>query len=50
MVDAVLEGVAALAEGICAAARVGDTVGPLGQRGDMPAGFKSAYQSFVEGG
>ncbi len=53
MVDAVLEGAAALAEGEFAPLdRVGDTVGARWDNGrvTMPAGFKSAWQSFVEGG
>jgi len=53
MVDAVLEGAAALAEGEFAPlARIGDTVGACWDNGrvTMPAGFKEAYQSFVDGG
>ena len=53
MVDAVLEGAAALAEGEFAPLdRVGDTVGAQWDNGrvTMPAGFKAAWQSFVEGG
>lgn len=53
MVDAVLEGAAALAEGEFAPLdRVGDTVGARWNNGSvtMPAGFKEAWNSFVEGG
>jgi 3-(methylthio)propanoyl-CoA dehydrogenase len=53
MVDAVLEGAAALAEGEFAPLlRIGDTVGARWDNGivTMPAGFKSAWRSFVEGG
>jgi alkylation response protein AidB-like acyl-CoA dehydrogenase len=53
MVDAVLEGAAALAEGEFAPLdRIGDTVGARWDNGrvTMPAGFKSAWQSFVDGG
>ncbi|MCL6697331.1 acyl-CoA dehydrogenase [Sphingomonas sp. NSE70-1] len=53
MVDAVLEGAAALAEGEFAPlASIGDTVGARWDNGrvTMPAGFKAAWQSFVEGG
>jgi alkylation response protein AidB-like acyl-CoA dehydrogenase len=53
MVDAVLEGAAALAEGEFAPLdRIGDTVGARWDNGQvtMPAGFKAAWQSFVEGG
>ena len=53
MVDAVLEGAAALAEGEFAPLdRIGDTVGARWDNGSvtMPAGFKNAWQSFVEGG
>ena len=53
MVDAVLEGAAALAEGEFAPlSRIGDTVGAKWNNGavTMPAGYKQAWQSFVEGG
>jgi alkylation response protein AidB-like acyl-CoA dehydrogenase len=53
MVDAVLEGAAALAEGEFAPLdRVGDTVGARWDNGTVttPPGFRQAYQSFVEGG
>ena len=53
MADAVLEGAAALAEGEFAPLdRVGDTVGARWDNGTvtMPAGFKVAWQSFVDGG
>ena len=53
MVDAVLEGAAALAEGEFAPlAGVGDTVGARWDNGNvtMPPGFKAAWQSFVDGG
>jgi alkylation response protein AidB-like acyl-CoA dehydrogenase len=53
MVDAVLEGAAALAEGEFAPLdRVGDSVGARWDNGivTMPAGFKAAWQSFVDGG
>ena len=53
MVDAVLEGAAALAEGEFAPLdRIGDTIGARWDNGSvtMPAGFKDAWQSFVEGG
>ena len=53
MVDAVLEGVAALAEGEFAPLdRIGDTVGARWDNGrvTMPTGFKAAWQSFVDGG
>lgn len=53
MVDAVLEGAAALAEGEFAPlARTGDTVGARWDNGvvTMPAGYKRAWQAFVEGG
>jgi len=53
MVDAVLEGAAALAEGEFAPLdRIGDTVGARWDNGrvTMPAGFKAAWQSFVDGG
>jgi alkylation response protein AidB-like acyl-CoA dehydrogenase len=53
MVDAVLEGAAALAEGEFAPLlRVGDTIGARWDNGavTMPEGFKSAWRSFVEGG
>jgi len=53
MVDAVLEGAAALAEGEFAPLnRAGDTVGARWDNGIVttPAGFKQAWQAFVEGG
>jgi alkylation response protein AidB-like acyl-CoA dehydrogenase len=53
MVDAVLEGAAALAEGEFAPlARIGDSVGARWDNGKvvMPAGYKAAWQSFVDGG
>src|SRR5262245_43702983 len=53
MVDAVLEGAAALAEGEFAPLlRVGDTVGARWDNGvvTMPAGYKAAWRSFVDGG
>ncbi|MCL6740432.1 acyl-CoA dehydrogenase [Sphingomonas sp. RB56-2] len=53
MVDAVLEGAAALAEGEFAPLlRTGDTVGARWNNGavTMPAGFREAWSSFVEGG
>ncbi|MFL6750675.1 MAG: acyl-CoA dehydrogenase family protein [Sphingomicrobium sp.] len=53
MVDAVLEGAAALAEGEFAPLnRAGDTVGARWDNGVVrtPAGFKQAWQAFVEGG
>jgi alkylation response protein AidB-like acyl-CoA dehydrogenase len=53
MVDAVLEGAAALAEGEFAPlARIGDSVGARWDNGAvvMPAGYKAAWQSFVDGG
>jgi alkylation response protein AidB-like acyl-CoA dehydrogenase len=53
MVDAVLEGTAALAEGEFAPlAGVGDTVGARWDNGvvRMPDGYRQAWQSFVDGG
>jgi len=53
MVDAVLEGAAALAEGEFAPLlRAGDTVGARWDNGivTMPPGFREAWGSFVEGG
>ena len=53
MVGAVLEGAAQLAEGEFAPLdRIGDTVGAKWTPGGvvMPAGFKAAYQAFVDGG
>ena len=53
MVDAVLEGAAALAEGEFAPLlRAGDTIGARWDNGvvTMPPGFKKAWGSFVEGG
>ena len=53
MIDAVLEGAAALAEGEFAPLlRAGDTVGARWDNGTvtMPPGFREAWKSFVEGG
>jgi alkylation response protein AidB-like acyl-CoA dehydrogenase len=53
MVDAVLEGAAALAEGEFAPLlRAGDTIGARWDNGavTMPPGFREAWASFVEGG
>ena len=53
MVDAVLEGAAAFAEGHFAPLdRIGDTVGAKWADGvvTMPPGFREAYAAFVEGG
>jgi len=53
MVDAVLEGAAALAEGEFAPlARIGDTEGSRWDNGRVttPKGFRDAYQAFVDGG
>jgi 3-(methylthio)propanoyl-CoA dehydrogenase len=53
MVDAVLQGAAALAEGEFAPlARIGDRVGARWDNGRVmtPPGFKEAWQSFVDGG
>ena len=53
MVDAVLEGAAALAEGEFAPLlRTGDTIGSRWDNGVVttPPGFKEAWNSFVEGG
>jgi alkylation response protein AidB-like acyl-CoA dehydrogenase len=53
MVDAVLEGAAALAEGEFAPLlRPGDATGARWDNGTvtMPAGFKDAWQAFVDGG
>jgi alkylation response protein AidB-like acyl-CoA dehydrogenase len=53
MVDAVLEGAAALAEGEFAPLlRIGDAVGARWDNGSvvMPEGFKAAWRSFVDGG
>ena len=53
MVDAILEGAGALAEGEWAPLnRVGDTNNPKWSDGSvtMPPGFKAAYQAYVEGG
>ena len=53
MVDAVLEGAAALAEGEFAPLdRIGDTVGARWDNGvvRMPEGFRAAWQAFVDGG
>ncbi|HTG64526.1 MAG TPA: acyl-CoA dehydrogenase [Sphingomicrobium sp.] len=53
MVDAVLEGAAALAEGEFAPlASIGDSVGARWDNGivTMPPGYKAAWRSFVEGG
>ena len=53
MIDAVLEGAAALAEGEFAPLlRTGDTVGARWNHGSvtMPDGFRSAWRAFVDGG
>ena len=53
MIDAVLEGAAALTEGEFAPlARIGDMVGARWDNGKvtMPEGYKAAWQSFVDGG
>ena len=53
IIEAVLEGAAALAEGEFAPLdRVGDTVGARWDNGvvRMPQGFRAAYQAFVDGG
>ncbi len=53
VIDAVLEGAAALAEGeFGPLLRIGDTVGARWNNGSvtMPEGFKAAWRSFVEGG
>jgi alkylation response protein AidB-like acyl-CoA dehydrogenase len=53
MVDAILDGVGALATDIWAPLnRVGDTQNPKWDDGrvTMPAGFKEAYRAYVEGG
>jgi alkylation response protein AidB-like acyl-CoA dehydrogenase len=53
IVDAVLEGAAALAEGEFAPlAEIGDRVGARWDNGSvrMPDGYKAAYQAFVDGG
>ncbi len=53
VVDAVLEGAAALAEGEFAPlARIGDTVGARWDNGAvrMPEGYKAAYEAYVAGG
>ena len=53
IVEAVLEGAAALAEGEFAPLdRVGDTVGARWDNGvvTMPEGYRAAYQAFVDGG
>ena len=53
IVDAVLEGAAAFAEGVFAPlARIGDTVGARWDNGGvtMPEGYKAAYAEFVAGG
>ena len=53
VVDAVLEGAAALAEGEFAPlARSGDAVGARWDNGrvTMPEGFREAWRAFVEGG
>jgi 3-(methylthio)propanoyl-CoA dehydrogenase len=53
IINAVLEGAAALAEGEFAPLlRAGDTIGARWDNGvvTMPPGFKQAWQSFVEGG
>ena len=53
IVDAVLEGAAAFAEGVFAPLdRIGDSVGARWDNGTvtMPNGFRAAYARFVEGG
>ncbi len=53
MVDAILEGVAALAEGEWAPLnRIGDVENPKWADGEvtMPAGFREAYRAYVKGG
>ncbi|MGI8931550.1 MAG: acyl-CoA dehydrogenase family protein, partial [Sphingomicrobium sp.] len=53
IIEAVLEGAAALAEGAFAPLdRVGDTVGARWDNGvvRMPQGYRAAYQAFVDGG
>ena len=53
VIDAVIEGAAALAEGEFAPLdRIGDAVGARWDNGAvrMPDGFKAAWESFVEGG
>jgi alkylation response protein AidB-like acyl-CoA dehydrogenase len=53
MIDAVLEGAAALTEGEFAPlARIGDMVGARWDNGKvtMPEGYRAAWQSFVDGG
>ena len=53
IVDAVLEGAAALAEGVFAPLdRIGDAVGARWDNGkvSMPEGYKTAYAQFVAGG
>jgi alkylation response protein AidB-like acyl-CoA dehydrogenase len=53
IVDAVLEGAAAFAEGVFAPlARIGDTVGARWDNGavTMPDGYRAAYGEFVAGG
>jgi 3-(methylthio)propanoyl-CoA dehydrogenase len=53
MIDAILEGAAALAEGEWAPLnRVGDTDNPQWHDGSvrMPPGFKEAYRAYVDGG
>lgn len=53
MIDAILEGAAALAEGEWAPTnRTGDTVSPKWNDGEvtMPPGFRDAYRAYVEGG
>ncbi len=53
IVDAVLEGAAAFAEGVFAPLdRIGDTIGARWDNGvvTMPEGFRAAYAQFVEGG
>ena len=54
IVDAVLEGAAAFAQGVFAPLdRIGDAVGARWDDGvvvTMPEGFREAYQAFVEGG
>ena len=53
MIDAILEGAAALAEGEWAPTnRTGDTINPKWDDGavTMPPGFREAYSAYVEGG
>jgi 3-(methylthio)propanoyl-CoA dehydrogenase len=53
LVDAILEGAGAFAEGVWAPTnRVGDTHNPKLSDGNvtMPPGFKDAYKGFIDGG